>query len=283
VAPDGNAATSDAADASWRFGTDDLQRWAAYSGDYNPIHFDPAQARRLGMDTVVVHGMLAMLPVKSALAARCEALTGSWLRARTLLRNPLPLDRAYGLDIGERAGQVTFSARCRQTGNEFLRGNCAGLSHAPQSDDPAVFAECRVTPQLLRDFASLLPLDPMPAWIAADAAVFSDFIQHQVGALTEHVQARMPPGRSSAPGLLVHASHSVSFDRRWSAPSSGVLEYAVMTPTLMHGADQTVCSIVLDVREDGRATMQVEMSLVIKDGDSPREVATDKKTRAFGP
>lgn len=268
MAPDPDAVTAEATtEASWRFGADDLQRWAAYSGDYNQIHFDPAHARRLGVDTVVVHGMLAMLPVKSALAERCEALPGPWLRARTLLRNPLPLHRAYGLDIGERAGQVTFSARCRRTGTEFLRGNCAGMPHPPEFGGSAVFAERRVQPELLRDFGGVLPLDPMPAWIAADAAVFSDFIRHQVVALAGHVRERMPPGRSAAPGMLVHASHSVSFDRRWSAPSTGLLEYSIMAPALMHGEDQTICSIVLDVREDGREAMQVEMSLVIKDAD----------------
>lgn len=37
-----------------------LRRYAAASGDYNPIHLDPAAARRVGLDDVIAHGMLSM-------------------------------------------------------------------------------------------------------------------------------------------------------------------------------------------------------------------------------
>lgn len=37
-----------------------LKRYAAASGDYNPIHLDPDAARRVGLDDVIAHGMLSM-------------------------------------------------------------------------------------------------------------------------------------------------------------------------------------------------------------------------------
>jgi acyl dehydratase len=37
-----------------------LRRYAAASGDYNPIHLDPDAARRVGLDGVIAHGMLSM-------------------------------------------------------------------------------------------------------------------------------------------------------------------------------------------------------------------------------
>lgn len=37
-----------------------LCRYAAASGDRNPIHLDPAAARRVGLDDVIAHGMLSM-------------------------------------------------------------------------------------------------------------------------------------------------------------------------------------------------------------------------------
>lgn len=37
-----------------------LQRYAAASGDYNPIHLDEEAARRVGLDGVIAHGMLSM-------------------------------------------------------------------------------------------------------------------------------------------------------------------------------------------------------------------------------
>ncbi|HEX4716443.1 MAG TPA: MaoC/PaaZ C-terminal domain-containing protein [Ktedonobacteraceae bacterium] len=37
-----------------------LNRYAAASGDFNPIHLDPAAARSVGLDGVIAHGMLSM-------------------------------------------------------------------------------------------------------------------------------------------------------------------------------------------------------------------------------
>lgn len=50
----------------------DLIRYAAASGDFNPIHYDTLAAQQAGLDGVVVHGMLNM-----ALMAQ---LTYGWLR-----------------------------------------------------------------------------------------------------------------------------------------------------------------------------------------------------------
>jgi acyl dehydratase len=37
-----------------------LQRYAEASGDHNPIHLDGEAARRVGLDSVIAHGMLSM-------------------------------------------------------------------------------------------------------------------------------------------------------------------------------------------------------------------------------
>jgi acyl dehydratase len=37
-----------------------LQRYAQASGDHNPIHLDEAAAHRVGLDSVIAHGMLSM-------------------------------------------------------------------------------------------------------------------------------------------------------------------------------------------------------------------------------
>jgi|SRR5437660_694347 len=37
-----------------------LQRYANASGDFNPIHLDEEAARRVGLDSVIAHGMLSM-------------------------------------------------------------------------------------------------------------------------------------------------------------------------------------------------------------------------------
>lgn len=37
-----------------------LRRYAEASGDFNPIHLDTEAARRVGLDSVIAHGMLSM-------------------------------------------------------------------------------------------------------------------------------------------------------------------------------------------------------------------------------
>ncbi|HEX6479436.1 MAG TPA: MaoC/PaaZ C-terminal domain-containing protein [Ktedonobacteraceae bacterium] len=37
-----------------------LRRYAEASGDHNPIHVDQEAARRVGLDSVIAHGMLSM-------------------------------------------------------------------------------------------------------------------------------------------------------------------------------------------------------------------------------
>ena len=37
-----------------------LRRYAEASGDHNPIHVDEEAARRVGLDSVIAHGMLSM-------------------------------------------------------------------------------------------------------------------------------------------------------------------------------------------------------------------------------
>lgn len=37
-----------------------LRRYAEASGDYNPIHLDAEAAHRVGLDSVIAHGMLSM-------------------------------------------------------------------------------------------------------------------------------------------------------------------------------------------------------------------------------
>lgn len=41
-------------------GREQLARYAAASGDLNPLHLDPAFAKKAGFDDVIVHGMLGM-------------------------------------------------------------------------------------------------------------------------------------------------------------------------------------------------------------------------------
>src|SRR5439155_3415947 len=96
----------------------DIDRWARFSGDYNPIHFDPAQARKLGADDVIAHGMLVLLAIKSRLSAAVPPGGGWWL-LRGRMRQPVVARAAALLDTRPQGDGVAFSL-ASQAGRKLL-------------------------------------------------------------------------------------------------------------------------------------------------------------------
>ena len=72
----------------------DLMRYAAATGDRNPIHFDHDAARRAGLEGVIVHGLL-MAAWLGRLAGRYGSLRAMKLRFRNPLR-PARAATAHG-------------------------------------------------------------------------------------------------------------------------------------------------------------------------------------------
>lgn len=73
------------------FDSEDLRKYAAASGDLNPLHLDAAFARRAGFGDVIVHGMLGMALLGRLLT---EAFPAWRLqRFRTRFRHVIPTDQ----------------------------------------------------------------------------------------------------------------------------------------------------------------------------------------------
>ena len=50
------------------FNQNDLVKYAKVSGDFNPIHLDKEYAKTIGLDNVIVHGMLIMAHLGKSIA-----------------------------------------------------------------------------------------------------------------------------------------------------------------------------------------------------------------------
>ena len=59
------------------FQEEDLIEYAKASGDYNPIHLDKNFANNIGLDNVIVHGMLIMAHLGKSIA---NSITISYLK-----------------------------------------------------------------------------------------------------------------------------------------------------------------------------------------------------------
>jgi hypothetical protein len=158
----------------------ELQSWADYSGDYNPIHFDDVVAKAIGQKGVVMHGMLAMLPVKTMHSELAWSSDG-WIEWYAMLREAMPLLSDYQLDsrIVEPMREVRFKLTSTEDAQLKISGRCVAIDFDP---DPYTTRQRVILPineakQTLQDFSSRFP-SAYAAWIAIDAMIFSRYIRH---------------------------------------------------------------------------------------------------------
>jgi acyl dehydratase len=107
------------ANAAWRLGADQGRRYAAVSGDHNPIHLNPLTARLLGFPRPIVHGMWCKA---RCLAALGPELPGSFV-AQVAFKRPvlLPAKVTFG-EARTEAGAITFGVRDAREGTPHLDG-----------------------------------------------------------------------------------------------------------------------------------------------------------------
>ena len=116
------------------FAAADLARYAAASGDDNPLHLDPDIARRAGLDRPPVQGMLMMSCFEPALAAWLPDFAVVRLSAKFLR----PVLAGEGIAISGRVAQ--------STGGENPRLVLRLMAHRT-AGDLAVLAEAALVPR----------------------------------------------------------------------------------------------------------------------------------------
>jgi len=256
-----------------------VEQWAQFSSDRNPIHFDLAHARAAGLDALIVHGMLAMMPMKEA-AAQAVAPDG-WMKFRTLLRNPIAHDRDVVFTTRPAAGGIAFrlhgmDVKAAAGKLEHFRGTYG------RAGDPSGQLQ-GVTPRgkplerahLDRFFATYPHV--RERWIALDAVVFSEFMRSRLHVLERLAHAHMLrlSGGTPASRVVVQSSHTVTFNAAFFEASPAAdqwkqLIHALLTPELLASGNQVGGVVALPVLCAGRLVMLVEVGLVARfDTDIP--------------
>lgn len=110
--------------------TEMMARWAAGSGDFNPIHYDKTEALRQGLPDVIIAG-----PMKFAMMLDClTAWAGSQRAIRSAKTRYLGMDvpgavftfhaRVAAAERGERTGRVQLDIRIvNQKGETTTQGS----------------------------------------------------------------------------------------------------------------------------------------------------------------
>ena len=95
---------SEGTDTTWQLAADLGRRYAAVSGDRNPIHMHPLPARALGFPGAIAHGMWTMARILASLAGE---LPDSYA-VEVSFRSPIVLPAAVG-----------FTCRALEEGTEL--------------------------------------------------------------------------------------------------------------------------------------------------------------------
>lgn len=196
----------------------DARRWAAFSGDYNPVHFDEAWVKAQGGDGLSVHGMRALLDVKRYISPPADSMP--YLKCTVRLRRPLWRDTAYTL-MREANKRIAASVR-----DPAANETCLSCQLTPEYDLPLTRRESvhRLDAQTMaglhRSFSPLLA--EAQQWHFLDALLFRHLLQDDALLRQESIAA-MLPGTSSLDALfsrfpVVQTHQEVIFDSRLLAP-----------------------------------------------------------------
>jgi hypothetical protein len=153
-----------------RFNLEDQRRFAALSGDYNPLHIDPIYSRRLMFGSPVVHGVHLVLYALERLLETCSS-PRVLKHLKADFNHPLPLDKPFQIKIlaRENDGFEIQSAgnQCHLHGQFYPQGTAEYWSVAlPDTSPPAVcrelsFAEAAATKGSTPLYVNLAELQAM--------------------------------------------------------------------------------------------------------------------------
>ena len=106
---------------------DDIQRFAAISGDTNPVHLDQAYAEKTPFKGIIAHGMLSAAYISALIAGKLPGPGAIYLGQSLAFKRPVKIGDEVtvtatitGLDA-EKA-RVTLSTVCTVNGKTVLDG-----------------------------------------------------------------------------------------------------------------------------------------------------------------
>jgi hypothetical protein len=114
-----NQADDFAASAEWRLEGDLGRRYAAVSGDRNPIHMYSLSAKALGFPGAIAHGMWTMARCLAALESRLP----NSLSIEVAFRRPIVLPARVAFGSRETDGQLQFFVRDSKKKTPHLEGS----------------------------------------------------------------------------------------------------------------------------------------------------------------
>ncbi len=248
------------------FDTDRIEKWANFSGDYNPIHFEADAAAAVGSVGKIAHGMLVLMFVKQALS---ETMIASRQDGRALLcvkswfRGPVPQNRRVTVGIDSRPADARYSVRGDDDGERYFQGSLTQASTFEDAVWPMIYP---IEPQWLAEkweyFLGSFPQMTSP-WIFIDALLFSLFIEKHSESLLQGVIEKPAKVR-----FTVQTSQRLCFDPVALADLSPDdrlnLSYSYKQSNGLVDGNRVLSSVSLAAFSGDRQVLQSEIGLLLQ-------------------
>lgn len=223
-----------------------IEKWAGFSGDRNPIHFDREAARGLGADDVVVHGMIPMVVAQEHLYQELRKHTPriGWAECRIRLRRPIQKDQPVRLETRPTSTGVRFSVASALGDEQFFLGSFERSPARPMplpdgqpGEQTLSLPSFSLAASYLRErnteFRRVFPEVQCP-WVPFSATLFSEFLARNL----QRLEA-MAASRQTTPRLFaVQTTYKVGFDERHFDevfPEATDEYQCTFAPTQLHG------------------------------------------------
>jgi hypothetical protein len=222
-----------------------IEKWARFSGDRNPIHFDREAARGMGADDIVVHGMIPMVVAQEHLYQELRKHTPrvGWADCSIRLKRPIQRDQPVRLATRPTSAGLRFSLASALREEQFFHGSFERSTARPgplpeeQSGEltfslPSFSLAAGYLRERNVEFRRIFPEAQSP-WVSFSATLFSEFLARNL----QRMEA-MAASVQTAPRLFaVQTTYKVGFDERHfdEVFPEAVGEYqCTFAPTQMH-------------------------------------------------
>lgn len=167
------------------FCQEQINDWAKLSGDYNPIHFDSDYARGVGLDEIVVHGMLPLVHIKDEISKKVDSLAmQEWLTIKALFKEPVKRDSPHKFIVKEKSNRNRFklsSVIDENSTYDTIVGTYTKV--ASENTNYNIVDEFSIDLDLYREKKNIFhkkypEIDK--AWVLIDALTFSQFLNNEV-------------------------------------------------------------------------------------------------------
>ena len=253
-----------------------LKNWARFSGDFNPIHFDDNVAElAVGRGGVVIHGMLAMLTIKS-LHDDSDGDGEDWLQWHAMLRKAMPLRDTYMLESkpAPRGGGVRFKLIGKSDAEAKITGSFASTSPPPRELSACDRLEVDVAAAKaeLAEFMKLFPT-ASAAWIAFDAFVFARYIKYHAATgfqddLRKHFGSELNADLSSGKLVTMQTHHTDHYARSMRRPVTAIeiarIEYGIVKTDELLSNDSLFATVNIPIWINSVLVQVVQIGLMAR-------------------